>query len=115
MSIERKLTYIFSSDPTKGARAIQEEGSVFSVNLQYPISLPHGTQYATMEVHSASIWYVTPNISQAKGNNKLSINELPEYALKSYLRLGVTSVLIGIRNRETLRKNIDYLDNLSNC
>ena len=48
-------------------------------------------------------------------NNKLSINELPEYALKSYLRLGVTSVLIGIRNRETLRKNIDYLDNLSNC
>ena len=75
MSIERKITYIFSSDPTKGAEAIQLDGSVFSVNLQYPIGLPRGTQYATMEVHSASIWYVTPNISQAKGNNKLSIND----------------------------------------
>lgn len=75
MSIERKMTYIFSSDPTKGAQAIQQDGSVFSVNLQYPISLPHGTQYATMEVHSASIWYVTPNISEALGNNRLTIND----------------------------------------
>lgn len=75
MSIERKVTYIFSSDPTKGAQAIQQNGSVFSVNLQYPISLPRGTQYATMEVHSASIWYVTPNISEALGNNRLTIND----------------------------------------
>jgi len=75
MSIERKMTYIFSSDPTKGAQAIQQNGSVFSVNLQYPISLPIGTQYATMEVHSASIWYVTPNISEALGNNRLTIND----------------------------------------
>ena len=75
MSIERKMTYIFSSDPTKGAQAIQQNGSVFSVNLQYPISLPRGTQYATMEVHSASIWYVTPNISEALGNNRLTIND----------------------------------------
>jgi len=75
MSIERKVTYIFSSDPAKGAQAIQEQGSVFSVNLQYPIGLPLGTQYATLEVHSASIWYVTPNISALKGNNQLSIND----------------------------------------
>jgi len=75
MSIERKITYIFSSDPAKGAQAIQQNGSVFSVNLQYPISLPIGTQYATMEVHSASIWYVTPNISEALGNNRLTIND----------------------------------------
>jgi hypothetical protein len=75
MSIERKMTYIFSSDPTKGAQAIQQDGSVFSVNLQYPISLPIGTQYATMEVHSASIWYVTPNISQKLGNNRLNISD----------------------------------------
>jgi hypothetical protein len=75
MSIERKMTYIFSSDPAKGAQAIQLDGSVFSVNLQYPISLPKHTQYATMEVHSASIWYVTPNISETKKNNKLSIND----------------------------------------
>jgi hypothetical protein len=61
MSIERKMTYIFSSDPTKGATNIQLDGSVFSVTMQYPISLPRGTQYATMEVHSASVWYVTPN------------------------------------------------------
>ena len=75
MSIERKVTYIFSSDPAKGAQAIQQDGSVFSVNLQYPISLPIGTRYATMEVHSASIWYVTPNISEKLGNNRLTIND----------------------------------------
>jgi len=73
MSIERKITYIFSSDPTKGATNIQLDGSVFSVTMQYPISLPKGTQYATMEVHSASVWYVTPNISTARKNNKLEI------------------------------------------
>lgn len=73
MSIERKMTYIFSSDPAKGARNIQLDGSVFTVNMQYPISLPKGTQYATMEVHSASIWYVTPNISANRKNNKLEI------------------------------------------
>jgi len=75
MSIERKITYIFSSDPAKGAQAINQNGSVFSVNLQYPISLPIGTRYATMEVHSASIWYVTPNISEALGNNRLNISD----------------------------------------
>lgn len=73
MSIERKMTYIFSSDPAKGASSIQQQGSVFTVNMQYPISLPKGTQYATMEVHSASIWYVTPNISEARKNNKLQL------------------------------------------
>ena len=73
MSIERKMTYIFSSDPAKGASSVQLQGSVFTVNLQYPISLPIGTKYATMEVHSASIWYVTPNISETRNNNKLQI------------------------------------------
>ena len=73
MSIERKITYIFSSDPAKGARNVQSEGSVFSVNMQYPVVLPKGTHYATLEVHSASIWYVTPNISVAKKNNTLNV------------------------------------------
>jgi len=74
MSIERKITYIFSSDPANGASNIQQNGSVFNVTMQYPISLPKGTQYATMEVHSASIWYVTPNISAARNNNYLEVN-----------------------------------------
>lgn len=73
MSIERKMTYIFSSDPAKGARNVQQQGSVFSVSMQYPITLPKGTQYATMEVHSASVWYVTPNISADKKNNTLNV------------------------------------------
>lgn len=73
MSIERKITYIFSSDPDKGATNIQQNGSVFTVTMQYPISLPKGTQYATLEVHSASIWYVTPNISADRKNNNIEI------------------------------------------
>ena len=74
MSIERKVTYIFSSDPAKGATNIQLQGSVFTVTLQYPLSLPKGTLYSTLEVHSASIWYVTPNISTARQNNYLEVN-----------------------------------------
>jgi len=67
--IEKKISYIFSSDPVNGATAVSADGSTFSVALNYPIALPRMTKYATIEVHSASIWYVTPNISASLKNN----------------------------------------------
>lgn len=70
--VEKKISYTFSSDPARGAYAITDKGSSFSVNLNYPIALPKTTKYATIEVHSASIWYVSPNISAALGNNIFS-------------------------------------------
>lgn len=84
MSIERKMTYIFSSDPAKGAQNVQLNGSVFNVNMQYPVSVPKHAQYATLEVHSASIWYVTPNISAATKNNSLEV------------RIGITPYIVTV-------------------
>jgi len=73
--IEKKLSYIFSSDPTKGAYAISPDGSAFSVNLNYPLSVPRLAKYCTIELHSASIWYVTPNISVSLNNNTFYFTE----------------------------------------
>jgi len=67
--IEKKLSYIFSSDPTKGAFARNPNGSEFSVNLNYPLAVPRLAKYCTIELHSASIWYVTPNVSTELQNN----------------------------------------------
>jgi len=80
--IERKATFLFSSNPSDGAQNIQSNGSVFTVNLQYPINLPHSTQYATLEVSRARVWYVTPNISSSRKNNRINISDgVNEYAI----------------------------------
>lgn len=73
--VEKKISYIFSSDPANGAQVVSNDGSTFNVTLNYPISLPHSTKYATLELHSASIWYVTPNISADLKNNIFSYSD----------------------------------------
>jgi hypothetical protein len=73
--IEKKLSYIFSSDPSKGAFARNADGSEFSVNLNYPLAVPRLAKYCTIELHSASIWYVTPNVSQELQNNNFYFND----------------------------------------
>lgn len=73
--IEKKLSYIFSSDPSKGAFAVSADGSSFSVNLNYPLAIPRMAKYCTIELHSASIWYVTPNISVSLANNTFYFTE----------------------------------------
>ena len=73
--IEKKLSYIFSSDPSKGAFARNLDGSEFSVNLNYPLSVPRLAKYCTIELHSASIWYVTPNVSTELKNDKFYFND----------------------------------------
>jgi hypothetical protein len=73
--IEKKLSYIFSSDPNRGAFAVSADGSSFSVNLNYPLAIPRMAKYCTIELHSASIWYVTPNISITLQNNLFYFND----------------------------------------
>jgi len=67
--LEKKMTYIFSSDPANGAENISEDGSEFFVQLYDPISVPHAARYCTIEVQSSNIWNVVPNISVALDNN----------------------------------------------
>jgi hypothetical protein len=63
--------YFFSSDLKNGAKNKSVDGSTFSVQLNSPIAIPKESIYCTLEVTTATIWNVSPNISAAIGNNKL--------------------------------------------
>lgn len=67
--IEHTMSYIFSSDPDNGALNITDDGSRFTVQLNRPIAVPREARNCTLEMSQASIWYTSPNISVADGNN----------------------------------------------
>lgn len=71
MLVEHTASYIFSSDTANGARNKSSDGHSFDVELNEPISIPKEAVNCTLEVSQARIWYTTPNISAALGNNKL--------------------------------------------
>ena len=73
--IEKIYSYVFSSSPNNGAFNRSADGSTFSTVLDYPIYIPDGALYCTLEVQSANIWYTTPNISIAKNNNTFSFQD----------------------------------------
>ena len=67
--MSRKACYIFSSSPSQGALNIRDEGSRFSVQMNYPLYIPNGAKDATCEVIQASIWNTSPNISPSFNND----------------------------------------------
>ena len=67
--MSRKACYIFSSSPLQGAKNIQDNGSRFSVQMNYPLYIPNGAQNATCEVVQANIWNTSPNISPSFNND----------------------------------------------
>jgi len=71
--IEYSDSFIVSSDPANGALNLSADGSTFSVQLNNPIAIPHDAKNCTLEVVQASIWYTSPNISAALGNNEFTI------------------------------------------
>lgn len=73
--LEKKLTYIFSSNPENGATNVSADGSRFTVNLYEPIAIPAHAEYCTMEVLSAQIWNTIPNISATANNNIFKYND----------------------------------------
>ena len=71
--LQKQQSYFFSSDPRSGALNLSPDGSDFTVQLDRPISLPKCLD-ATLEVTTASVWNVSPNVSALIGNNKLYIH-----------------------------------------
>jgi hypothetical protein len=67
--MSRKACYIFSSSPSQGALNIRDDGSRFSVQMNYPLYIPNGAKDATCEVIQASIWNTSPNISPSFNND----------------------------------------------
>jgi len=77
MLLEQTQSWIFSSDPVNGAVNLNKDGNQFDIYLNEPISIPKNAVSCTLEVVRASVWYVSPNISEEIKNNKLVFEYTP--------------------------------------
>jgi hypothetical protein len=69
--IERQFCAFFNSDVQSGSTQTNDLGNRFSVQLNTPLTIPRDSLYASVEVVSAKVWNVSPNISSSVGNNHL--------------------------------------------
>jgi hypothetical protein len=69
MTIEKQFSAFFSSG--SGSTKSNSLGNRFNVQLNSPITIPSLSVYASLEVVSAKVWNVSPNISSVIGNNHL--------------------------------------------
>jgi len=69
--IERQFSAFFNSSVSSGSTKIGNLGNRFQVQLNTPLTIPGSSLYASLEVVSAKVWNVSPNISTTIGNNHL--------------------------------------------
>jgi hypothetical protein len=69
--IERQFSAFFNSAVSAGSSKTSSLGNRFSVQLNTPLTIPRDSLYASLEVVSAKVWNVSPNISSDIGNNHL--------------------------------------------
>lgn len=74
--VEHEFSIITSSNPANGATGINADENKFTVILNDPIAVPATAINCTIELNSASVWYVQPNISEELKNNDLSFTHL---------------------------------------
>lgn len=67
--IPYEQSYLFSSNEANGALNVTDAGSRFSVQLDRPIAIAKRAANVTAEMSQASVWYTSPNVSAAIGNN----------------------------------------------
>ena len=67
--------FIFSSNPANGAINRSLDGSQFTVQFNTPLFLPTNAYNAKLEITQANIWNNSPNVSQAIGNNVMTIRD----------------------------------------
>lgn len=69
----RTLTIIADSAEAAGASNVTADGSHFEIALEEPIEVPAEATHCTAEVQEATVWWTTPNLSAALGNNMFHI------------------------------------------
>jgi hypothetical protein len=72
--IERQFCAFFNSDPQSGSILTNDLGNRFSVQLNTPLTIPRDSLYASLEVVSAKVWNISPNVSSSIGNNHFSFS-----------------------------------------
>lgn len=95
------LTFLFDSDPSTGAVNINDTGSAFTINFEENIKIPRDATNIEFVVKKASVWFVTPNVTE-KINNQIRFyyedpNKLNPYDI---------AVPTGLYSVETLSNRI---------
>lgn len=71
--LAKEESFYFSTDSRDDPNVtISADGSSMSINLDNPIEISRASVHSTLEVQSANIWNVSPNISAQFGNNTLT-------------------------------------------
>ena len=71
--LAKEESFYFSTDSRDDPNVtISADGSSMSINLDNPIEISRASVHSTLEVLSANIWNVSPNISAQFGNNTLT-------------------------------------------
>ncbi len=72
--ITRTIPFLVSSDEKSGALNISADGSSFEVNLDEAIAIPRSAKEVTVQVDSATVWWVIPNVETGV-NDEWSIDD----------------------------------------
>lgn len=72
--IDKKLSYIFSSDVKNGAINVSSIGDKFTVQLYNPLYIPPNALNVELKVIQSQLWFNTPNISADLNNNIIYYN-----------------------------------------
>lgn len=73
MISRQSQAYIFSSDPLNKPSYISDDGTLFDVQLDAPITLPRHSFDCTLEVTQATVWNTVSNISAVLLNNAIDV------------------------------------------
>ena len=83
--LAKEESFYFSTDTRNDPNVtVSADGSSMSINLDNPIEISRASVHSTLEVQSATIWNVSPNISSQFGNNKLT------YYINNILQTDIT-------------------------
>lgn len=72
--LERRHTYVFSSDVKSGARNVRDFGSTFNIIFDDALRIPSNAVDCSVEVLNSTIPWIIPNVSARLNNNIFRIN-----------------------------------------
>jgi hypothetical protein len=122
--VNKTQSFFFSSDPLTGASNISPDGSVFTIYLDTPISLPKACVNATIEVVQSQIWNTSYNISAEFANNNFtftsatiphsltipdglySLSGLNAFLGTQFVNLGLSSGVITFSGDDSTQKSV---------
>lgn len=122
MTSKKQFSIIFSSAKANNPINKSADGTIFSVQLDQPISFPNNSFDCTAEVIAATVWNTVANISANLANNKLyvfysgtlytvllpdglySVSSLNAQVTKSLVNQGLPSDVLSITGDQSTQR-----------